>query len=849
MSLSSLLSRWRADPSVGGNIIEWKVIPPRQARLVPLPADLHPDLAASLQKTGITSLYSHQAAAWQQASQGLSMVIVTGTASGKSLCYHLPVLDSVLKEGQARALYLFPTKALAQDQRQGLSALHPDPEKSPFGVYDGDTPSRDRQTLRGTANIILTNPDMLHAGILAHHNLWAEFFSRLKYVVIDEMHVYRGVFGSHVANVIRRLKRIAHFYGADPQFILTSATIANPVQLAQWLVETPVTLVEEDGSARGPKHFLIYNPPLLDPDLGLRRSVLQESVRLAEDLIAGGVQTIIFGRTRRTVELILSYLRNREKESPSSSVFEENEKIVRGYRSGYLPRQRREIESGLKRGAVRAVVATTALELGVDIGEMGASLMAGYPGTIAGAWQQAGRAGRGQDASLSVLVTSANPLDQFLARHPDYFFGRSPEQALINPDNLLILLAHLRCASFELPFTAGEPFGKVDAPLLLEFLDFLKGEGVLHQSGKKYYWMADHYPAERVSLRSASPDPVLLQVEQDDGLLTFGQVDVPSAPWMIHPGAVYMHEAASFLVESLDLEGRRARLVPAPVDYYTEPRSQTTVELIEKFSEETLPNGLKAYGELNITTQVTGYRKVKMYTHETLGYGEVALPPSELLTTGYWLALSEKAVDRLREQGLWRNEPNDYGPNWQVQRKLARARDEYRCQVCSTVETDREHDVHHKTPYRMFRQEEYRIPVYEAANQLANLVTLCAACHHKVELNVRVRSGLGGLAFSLANLAPLFLMCDSRDLGVHHDPQFQAADGQPAVIIFDQVPAGLGFSERLYEIHSELTEKAFELITTCPCSDGCPSCTGPGGENGLGGKAEALAILQLLRED
>jgi DEAD/DEAH box helicase domain-containing protein len=846
MSLSSLLSRWRADPSVAGNVVEWKVIPPRKARLVPLPAQLYPSLAASLKRSGINSLYSHQASAYEKASLGSSLVVVTGTASGKSLCYNLPVLDAVLKEEHARALYLFPTKALAQDQRQGIAALHPEPEKAPFGVYDGDTPSASRPGLRGKARILLSNPDMLHAGILAHHTIWAEFFSNLKFVVIDEMHIYRGVFGSHVANVIRRLKRIASFYGSEPQFILTSATIANPVQLAVWLVETPVELIDDDGSARGAKHFLIYNPPLIDPDLGLRRSLVQESVRLAEDLVESGVQTIIFGRTRRTVELILSYLRDKTSRSAPAGVAASEDKTVRGYRSGYLPRQRREIESGLKEGAVRAVVATTALELGVDIGKMGASLLSGYPGTIAAAWQQAGRAGRGQDSSLSIMITSANPLDQYLARYPDYFFGRSPEQALINPDNLLILLGHLRCAAFELPFSEGEAFGSVDAALLLEFLEYLKTEGILYQSDKKYFWMADHYPAEKVSLRSASPDPVLLQVEQEEALVTIGQVDVPSASWMVHPGAVYMHEAASYLVENLDLENRRALLTQASLDYYTDPRNETTVKLIEKFSEEALPSGLKAHGELNITTLVTGYKKVKLYSHETLGYGEVSLPPSELLTTGYWLALSENAVERLREQGLWRNEPNDYGPNWQVQRTLTRSRDGFCCQVCGAPEVGREHDVHHKSPFRMFRQEEHRLPVYEIANQLANLVTLCPACHTKVELNVRVRSGLAALAFALGNLAPLFLMCDSRDLGVHHDPQAQLADGQPAVIIYDMVPAGLGFSEKLFEIHAQLVAQALEMIETCPCSDGCPSCTGPGGENGLGGKAEALAILKLL---
>jgi DEAD/DEAH box helicase domain-containing protein len=500
---------------------------------------------------------------------------------------------------------------------------------------------------------------------------------------------------------------------------------------------------------------------------------------------------------------------------------------------------RREIERGLRQGEVRAVVATNALELGIDIGGMGASILAGYPGTIAAAWQQAGRAGRGSEASLAILVATANPLDQFLAHHPDYFFERSPEHALINPDNLLILLAHLRCAAFELPFKTGEPFGRVPSGQVEEFLEFLREDGVLHYSGGKYFWMADHYPAQGISLRSASPQRVLLQCPQEEGWVTFGEVDTESAAWMVHPEAVYMHEAQTYLVEALDLDQHIAHLRPQGVDYYTEPRSETTVELLETLGQAPVCGGTKFQGEITVTTQVTGFRKVKWFTHEQLGLGDLSLPPSQLQTTGYWLVLAEATVERLRDQGLWTNDPNKYGSKWNFLRESVRARDGYRCQSCGAREQDRAHDVHHKIPFRAFSSP-------EQANQLQNLVTLCPACHRRAEAAVRMRSGLSGVAYALENLAPFFLMCDARDLGVHSDPQSPLAGGGPVVVLYDRVPAGIGFSQRLFELHAELAQRAYELVAQCECVDGCPSCVGPAGENGLGGRREALALLAEL---
>ncbi|MCB0171568.1 MAG: DEAD/DEAH box helicase, partial [Anaerolineae bacterium] len=677
MSLNDLLNHWRDTPTIAPNIAAWHTRPAQPAQTASLPTNLHPTLAHILHELGIHQLYTHQAAAWTHLQAGRRPVIVTGTASGKTLCYNLPVLDHLLNDPHARALYLFPTKALTHDQAaalnklsaisrqpsavdgQGSSFINHQSSFPPASTYDGDTPTAARPAIRRQARIVLSNPDMLHTAILPHHTKWADFFRNLRFVVIDEMHVYRGVFGSHVANVLRRLKRITAFYGAEPQFILTSATIANPTELAERLIEAPTVLVDNDGSAKGPKHFLIYNPPIIDADLGLRRSSLLEGVRLAQDLFHHNLQTILFARTRRTVELLLTYLKDtiltsppppttQPSSSPSpnppfsilNSQFSILNSPIRAYRSGYLPRQRREIEQELRSGDVKTIVATSALELGIDIGQLSAAVLVGYPGTIAGTWQQAGRAGRQEEPALAVLITSANPLDQFLAHHPDYFFERTPEQALIDPDNLLILLQHLRCAAFELPFRTNEPFGRVEPAVLAEFLQYLYDSGELHRSNDQYFWMDEHYPAQLVSLRTASPSKVTLQAgDENDAWATIGEVDVASADWMVHPEAIYLHEGQSFRVETLDLEQQVARLRPVNVDYYTEPLRETTVQLIDQIDHAAVTGATKNHGEILVTTQIIGYRMLSWFSHERLGEGEVELPPNELQTSGYWLTL------------------------------------------------------------------------------------------------------------------------------------------------------------------------------------------------------------------
>lgn len=858
MKLNQLLSHWRAEPTIYENISEWRKLQPRSAHFKPFPQDLHPGLSQALNKHGIDDLYQHQSVTWDLARSGQNVIIVTGTASGKSLAYNIPILDTLLRQETGRALYIFPTKALGQDQfdeLQGFSSdlitqdnqFINDSEDNqdiqnypiPVAVYDGDTKPNDRAGIRKKARILITNPDMLHMGILPHHTRWAEFFSHLRYIVIDEIHIYRGVFGSHVANVIRRAKRITQFYGARPQFFLTSATIANPVDLGNKLIEEPVGLVDQDGSSQGQRDFLIYNPPIVDQDLGIRRSSLLESVRLAEDLLHYDLQTIIFGRSRRSVELILTYLKQKISINDPDSSTQGDQEIIRGYRSGYLPAERRAIEIGLRTGKVRAVVATNALELGIDIGAMSASVLTGYPGSIASTWQQAGRAGRGENPSLVILIASANPLDQFLAHNPDYFFGRTPENAFINPDNLLILLAHLRCALFELPIQIGDTYGVLRNEELTEILELLLQEGEIHKSGSKYFWMADSYPADAISLRVASPSRILLKTLQDGNWITIGEVDYGSAPWLVHPNAIYLQQSQMYHVDDLNLERGFAQLRPMSTDYYTIPKINTNIELIDQIESTEVSGGEKAYGEILVVSQVTGFRQVKWFTHESLGAEELDLPPSKLNTLGYWISIHPETVENLRQNGLWSSDPNRYGKSWNNQRDLARARDSYQCQVCGADEVGRAHHVHHITPFRQFSSA-------KVANQLENLVTLCPSCHRRVETSVRLRSGLSGLAYVLNNIAPIYLMCDSKDIGVYSDPQSTLAEGNPIVVLYERIPAGIGFSQRLYEIHDSLLNNAKDLVDNCLCNEGCPSCIGPAGENGYGGKQETMALISLL---
>jgi DEAD/DEAH box helicase domain-containing protein len=672
---------------------------------------------------------------------------------------------------------------------------------------------------------------MLHFGILPYHPRWEKFFSGLKYVVLDEMHTYRGVFGSHVANVIRRLKRVANHYGPSLQFLLTSATIGNPLEHAEALIEERVQLIARDYSSRGEKHFLIYNPPIIDDTLGLRVGMQRESVRLATELINTGYQTILFGRSRKSVEFILTKLRDKSSIQPDS---------IRAYRSGYLPSQRREIEAGLRSGQVRAVAATTALELGIDIGGLDAAILAGYPGSIAGAWQQAGRSGRADNPSLSLLVASSNPLDQYLALYPEYLFNSNPESALIDPDNLLIVLNHMQCAAYEIPFAKGDCFGNFTQSQTKELLDFLQQSGILHRSQNKYFWMKDTYPAANLSLRTASNQQVTLKlVNSNHKTNVLGIIDKESAYWMVHPGAIYLHEGESFHVDNLNLDDNIASLSPIVPDYFTEPERQTSFT-VDKLIENKYQGFSKmSFGEITVTTRVSGYKKIKWSQYEVLGRESLNLPSTSLKTTGFWITLSSEIEVAIREIDLWSSSPNEYGPDWSNLRETILQRDKNTCQICGkSGDVDPLH-VHHKKPLRSFSS-------FEKANQTDNLITLCFRCHSRAESVVRINSGLRGLGYVLHSLSPLFLMCDPGDLGVHTDFNSSLGDGRPVVLLHEQIPAGIGFSKSLYDREKELLNTAYELVRACSCRGGCPSCVGPGGEKGYGGKMEALAILEQL---
>jgi DEAD/DEAH box helicase domain-containing protein len=838
-TLPALLDHLRTNRDFVRDVVAWERLPGRPARYGPLPAGLDPRLVAALREKGIDQLFSHQSAAVEAALAGENVVIATATASGKTLAYTLPVMQRLLERPQARALYLFPTKALAHDQ-EAESAAFVANGRLPIEVhaYDGDTPRGKRSQIRQAPGIVITNPDMLHAGILPFHPSWRALFSGLEYIVLDEIHVYRGVFGSHVANVLRRLLRLCRFYGSDPQIICASATIANPLDHAERLLERPFTLVDEtqNGAPTGRKHVILYNPPIIDEDLGLRASTILAAKDAALTFLMQDVQTIVFARARQTVELLLGYLRD------EATYLKKDATTIAGYRGGYLPLERREIERGLRSGAVRGVVATNALELGIDIGQLDAAVLTGYPGTVASTWQQIGRAGRRAGTSAAVLVAGNGALDQYICLHPRYLFGRSPEHALTNPDNLPILTRHLLCAAFELPFADDETFGGFGP--VREVLDALAAEGDLFETRDQYHYVGDSTPSSRISLRTSGDHTVVIQDSSGEQPVVIGEVDLESAAALVYEGAIYMHQAQTYLVDRLDWDGRIADVRPVDVDYYTRAGSGSTIRRLAPAEEKTQDGLLVAHGEATVITQATGYRKIRRYTHETLGYGPIDLPEMKLETTGYWLMFSEALTDRLQDMGILLR-PNEYGPNWQTQRKLVLERDGYRCRTCGARGEEFLLHVHHIRPFREYGYIPGRNDHYLRANQIENLVTLCPSCHRRAEAGQQTRSALSGLAYVLGNLAPLFLMCDPEDLSVSAE-QLSPVTKAPTVVVYERVPAGVGFSERLYELHDELLPAALELVGDCRCRSGCPACVGPPGEIGPDTKAATRQLLGLL---
>ncbi len=856
--LDQLIATLRADPRFVRNVTTWKTLPPKAAELRAWPAHLDTRLQSAGRSLHIAQLYAHQARAVAHVLEGHNVVMATSTASGKTLGYTLPFLNTLMHDSAATALLLFPTKALAHDQiaalAQWIAAL-----QAPLALrpYDGDTPQRHRASIRKEARILVSNPDMLHLGILPHHTQWMRFFSGLRYVILDELHTYRGVFGSHLANVLRRLRRIAHFYGTAPQLVAASATIANPQALAESLWEGPVTVVDEDGAPYGTRHMLFYNPPLLNPTLGLRASAAAEGVSLAMKLLEADVQTIVFARARITVELVLRNLRERAAQAGFDP------QVIQGYRGGYLPHERRAIEQGLREGQVRMVVATNALELGIDIGALDAAILIGYPGSIAATRQQMGRAGRRADTSLAVLIATPAPLDQYLVAHPEYFFGRSPEEARVAPDTLSLLASHLACAAFELPFAQGEAFGNFREVEAL--LSVLAEEGILHHSHQTFTWVGDTYPAQGVSLRSASPDNIVVHMEHE-GVL--GIVDRPSAPALVHEGAIYFHAAAPYLIERLDWEQGLAWARPIDLEYYTIASSSTKVERLSVRrsqalrlsisrlatesphslgtpSHERLQGGTLTDEEVFVRTKSVAYRRVHVATHETLSWGEIDLPEQVLETEAFRLTLSAPLVEALAEEGV-HIAPLDYGPDWGKIREQILLRDNHQCRICGArTQPERPLEVHHLTPLRRFLSQHTRPVALRLAHTPDNLLTLCPVCHRKVEKARGARTALSGMAYLLKNLAPVFLMCDPRDLGTSVEAR-DAATGQPAVVVYDAVPGGVGLSPCLLELWHKLSTAAFERVQQCSCTSGCPSCVGPVGESEVGAKQAARKLLSLL---
>jgi DEAD/DEAH box helicase domain-containing protein len=612
--------------------------PAREAQWADFPAWAHIDLRAAYAGKGIRQLYSHQAAAAEAVRAGKNVVIVTPTASGKTLCYNLPILNAILESSDNRALYLFPTKALAQDQLAELHDLNQRLENR-FGVftYDGDTPSDARKAIREKGHIVLTNPDMLHTGILPHHTRWTRLFENLRFIVIDELHTYRGVFGSHLCNVLRRLRRIARFYGREPQFICSSATIANPGDLASRLLEADVEVLNANGAPAAEKTFVFYNPPVVNRALGIRRSYINESARVAQEFLKHELQTIVFANSRLHTELLLTYLQQANPHPPGKP------ETIRGYRGGYLPNERREIERGLRDARIRGVVSTSALELGIDVGSLDAVVMAGYPGTIAATWQRAGRAGRRSGSSCAVLVASSAPLDQFMVRNPDYFFGSTPEHAFIQPDNLEILVNHLKCAAFELPIEPEERFGDVDVP---DLCARLAEAGFLHRAGDHYHWTHEAYPADTVSLRSVTSDNfVIIDITGEPNVI--GEVDFSSALTTVHEKAIYLHGGEQYHVEHLDFKERKAYVKRVDADYYTDAIRYTQVRVLEIAATERGSDSSHSHGDVLVRSQVVGFKKIKFFTNENVGAGKLELPENEMHTTSYWITLERPLLESL----------------------------------------------------------------------------------------------------------------------------------------------------------------------------------------------------------
>lgn len=778
MSIEEIIQSWKRSKNISPCLTDLRIFKKREGRYRPFPDFLHPLLKEALRSEGIESLYSHQAEAIKHVQEGQDVVVVTPTASGKTLCYNLPVLNKKLSDPSSKAFYLFPTKALSQDQMFELQNLTKRLEK-PIRTftYDGDTPQDARQAIRTQGDVVITNPDMLHTGILPHHTKWATFFQSLRFVVIDELHTYRGVFGSHMTNVLRRLSRICDFYGSKPRFICCSATIANPKDLAEKLLEREVFLVDQNGAPSSEKIFIFYNPPVVNKELGIRGNHIHAARRLVSPFIKQGIQTILFATSRLNVEVLTKYLKDRFEKRL------EDKGRIRGYRGGYLPEVRREIEKGLREKEVKAVVSTNALELGIDIGDLDVCIIAGYPGTIASTYQQAGRVGRRTEKALAVLIARSQPLDQFIIENPDYFFGRSPEFGLINPDNLLILLSHIQCAAFELPFRDGERFGRED---LGEILRYLEEKGILHHVDQHWYWTRDAYPAEKVSLRSTSEENFVVVDTTKKKEEVIAEVDFTAAHTTLYEGAVYLCESELYAVERLDYPNRRAYVKKTAGDYYTDAIDYTDVSILEGFERKQAEGVFYEHGEVRVTTRIVGYKKIKFYTLENLGYGKIELPDLQFHTTSYWITFKKELLDRL--------------------------------------------------PYPRLEAIEGVLGLGYAFHSMAALHLMCDP--HDLNRCVGDRGAKWFIRLSRDSKGIYSSFSSPEEITNEKIDLFE-----PTLFMYDNYPGGIGFSHQLFDDTSSLLEKTKRLISKCECPYGCPSCVGPIKEVGEKSKEVALALL------
>ena len=793
-----MVERWLASNTVRPCFCSDETLVGNAGRYAPIPSGLPEGLAGALAQRGISRLYSHQARAIEAAIAGRHVVVATPTASGKSLCFHVPVLAALAREPDARAIYLYPTKALARDQEAGLRDLMRAAGTPSAGaiVYDGDTPGDARRAAREHARIVLTNPDMLHAGILPHHTAWARTLQNLKYIVVDELHVYRGVFGSHVANVLRRLLRVARFHGSDPRVLGATATIGNPGAHAARLFGVggdAIEVVAESGAPRGERRFFLFNPPVVNAELGVRASYLKQAVMLASGLVAARVPTIVFGHSRNSVEVMLRYLRDAVGTDPSRTdrgAGVDPSRIV-AYRGGYLPEQRRAIERRLREGEILCVVATSALELGIDIGELDAVVCAGYPGSVAATWQRFGRAGRRGAESICVLVASSAPLDQYLAREPDFLLGAPVEEARVDPDNVEILVQHVKCAAFELPFRRGESFGSLGPDETADALSFLARHRVLHESEGTFHWAADSYPANDVSLRSVGWDNVVI-IDAERGK-SIAELDWRAAHTMLHEQAIYQHDGECWQVERFDHENHKAFVRKVEPDYWTTALTHVNVSVIEESGAGavTLPSrsrgGLavvrpawpSGWGEVAVVEKVVGYKKIKFYTHENAGYGDVRLPEMQMHTTAFWITVPET--------------------------------------VCAAVRAGRPAAID---------------GLRGIGVALETVATLALMCDPR-DLGTTLGDAGEG----------------EGDGGVPRREQGGPTPGySPTLFLYEHVPGGTGLAERIWEQREELAHRTMRMIRGCACPAGCPACVGPGLEAAPSRKQAALELLAYLSD-